>query len=129
MWYPKDFVHHGWGGEDEIRGEVLNNYLASAKIIVGDSVPTPYYWSNRIYEILGRGGFLIHPKVEGLDKEFKPYKHYVPYERGNWSQLKEIIDYYLVHDEERKKIQMAGFRYCKKHYTYTKRVAELLKQI
>jgi hypothetical protein len=128
--YGDRFLHIGQGGDaPEIRGMNLNNVLASTKIVVGDSVPSKNYWSNRIYEILGRGGFLIHPYVEGLDSEFTRYKHYIPYEYGNINQLYEIIDFYLTHDKEREKIRMEGFNHVKKNYTYTKRCKNLINLI
>lgn len=127
--YGIRFKNYGPGGNAEIRGKELNNLLASAKIVVGDSQPSPFYWSNRLYEITGRGGFLLHPKVEGLEKEFEYFKEIVPYAWGNLPQLKEIIDYYLSHDDDRERIRKAGFERTKNNYTYTKRVKELLKNI
>jgi hypothetical protein len=128
--YKTDFRHYGQGGEaPEIRGEYLNNILASTKIVVGDSVPSDNYWSNRIYEILGRGGFLLHPYVKGIESEFVPYKHFVPYEYGNYEQLYEIVDYYLTHDKEREKIRRAGHKLVATKYTYTKRCQTLLQEI
>lgn len=127
--YGIKFKHYGVGGNKEIRGKELNDVLASAKIVVGDSQPSDYYWSNRVYEITGRGGFLIHPKVKGLEKEFEYHKEIVPYAWGNLEQLKEIIDYYLTHDREREQIRKAGFIKTKTHYTYDLRVKELLKNI
>lgn len=128
--YGDRFAHYGSHAHmDEVRGEELNNLLTSAKIVVGDSVPSPMYWSNRIYEVLGRGGFLIHPKVDGLEKEFKYYEHFMPFDYGKHEQLFEIIDYYLEHDEEREKIRKAGHEFVKENYTYTKRCKALLESV
>ena len=69
------------------------------------------------------------PKIPGLEKEFTPYEHFVPYNMGNFDQLKKIIDYYLTHDKEREKIRRAGFEHCKKHHTYLHRVKVLLKTL
>lgn len=119
-----------WVGErGEVRHEALNNLLATVKIVIGDSVYSPHYWSNRIYEMIGRGGFLIHPMVPGLDKEFTPYKHFVPYFFGDFDGLKKKIDYYLEHDKEREEIKLAGFEHCREHYTYRHRVEEMLKTL
>lgn len=125
--YGSSFKH--FGVERSIRNLELNNLYASAKVVVGDSLLSPQYWSNRIYETTGRGGFLIFPKVPGLEKEFEYYKHIVPYEIGDWSGLKEKIDYYLTHDEEREKIRQAGFKHCKDKHTYTIRCKQLLELV
>ena len=125
--YGENFGHFGARGE--IRHDELNNLIATLKIVVGDTVYSPNYWSNRIYEMLGRGAFLIHPMVPGLEEEFIPYKHFIPFNFGDLEGLKDKIDYYLAHDEERHKIQMAGFEYCKEHHTYEKRVKKLLQTL
>ena len=127
--YGRKFKRYGLKGQDEIRGDDLNRLYNSAKIVVGDSVYSPHYWSNRVYDVLGRGGFLVHPKIPGLEQEFEYYKHFVPYDINNFQQLREIIDYYLIHDLERNKIRLKGFQYCKNHYTTTKRCQEMLKII
>lgn len=126
-YYGKRFVH--LGGGDGVRNLELNDVYASVKVIVGDSVAAPHYWSNRIYETLGRNGFLIFPMVEGLDKEFTPYKHFVPYEYFNFTSLAEKIDYFIEHKDEREKIRSEGFKYCKENHTYTLRCKQLVDYI
>lgn len=118
-----------WWGQrhNPIRGLPLNELYASSKIAVGDSQAWPKYWSNRVYETLGRGGFLLHPATEGLSEEFTDGVHMVFYERGNEEQLHKLIDYYLKNDKEREKIRKAGFEHVKKHFTYKHRCIELMK--
>ena len=125
--YGSRFRHIG--NDEEIRNLELNDVYASAKIVVGDSVYAPHYWSNRLYETIGRGGFLIFPMIDGLEKEFTPYKHFIPYKYYDFTGLKEKIDFYLDHPEERNKIRDAGFEYCKQNHTYTERCKKLLKLI
>lgn len=111
------------------RGLNLNKQLAKCKIIVGDSYPSPNYWSNRIYEIAGRGGFLLHPEVEGLSEEFADGYHYRSFRHGDFEQLQTLIEYYLTHDDKREIIRRQGHAHCKSHYTYTQRVKHLLTNI
>jgi hypothetical protein len=122
--YRSRFILH-----TRTRGLPLNRALARVKIIVGDSHPSPHYWSNRIYEITGRGGFFMHPITEGLDKEFTPGVHYIPFERGNWDRLREVIRYYIENDEEREIIRVKGYNHCRTNYTYHHRAAVLLERI
>lgn len=121
------FERFGDRPDNQIRGLALNELYATTKIVVGDSQPSPHYWSNRVYETLGRGGFLLHPKTEGMEEEFIDGVHLVFYERGNKEDLCNKIDYYLKHDEEREKIRRAGFEHVKNNYTYKHRCIELLK--
>jgi len=109
-------------------GRDFYDVCASAKIMVAPKFPSDdFYWSNRIYETLGAGGFLIHPKCEGLKQEYEEYKHFVPYIDGE--HLKYLIDYYLKHPEERKKIAKAGREHTLKNYTYKHRVKKLLSYL
>src|SRR3990167_8834758 len=123
--YGKRFGHFGKSGD--VRHENLNNLLATLKITICDSVESPKYWSNRIYETIGRGGFAIHSRIEGLSQEFKEFEHFIPYKIGNFKDLKNKIDYYLENDEERENIRRAGFDYCHENHTYMKRCKELLR--
>lgn len=131
--YGDRFTHYGNGGLKSVRGDELNAVYASTKVVVGDTLcigfKYPDYWSDRIYETLGRGGFLIHPYIPGLEREFTDKKHVVFYEYGNFKQLKELVDYYLEHDEEREAIRKAGHNLVKKNYTYKNRWQQILKEL
>lgn len=114
-----------------MRNQDLNDLYASAKVAVGDSVCVPdfkhtYYWSDRVYETIGRGGFIIHPFIDGMQEEFKDRETIVFYEYGNFAQLKELIDYYLTHDDERERIRKAGHEYVKENCTYHNRLRQML---
>lgn len=111
------------------RGMELNKTLAQCKIVLGDSYPSENYWSNRVYEMLGRGAFLLHPKTVGLDSEFTAGTHYVEFERGKYKiQLPELIRYYLDNPIERERIKIQGFDKMKE-YTYTRRVGKMLRYL
>ena len=131
--YQNRFEHYGNGGIKSVRGKELNKIYWNAKVVVGDTLCIdflyPYYWSDRIYETLGRGGFMIHPYIKGLEEEFKDKEHVVFYEYGNFKQLKELIDYYLEHDEEREKIRIAGHELVKNNYTYRHRWQHILREL
>lgn len=131
--YKDKFEHYGNGGKGIVRGDDLNKLYASTKIVVGDSLcpkfSYPYYWSDRVYETLGRGGFIIHPHVPGLEKEFTDKKNIVFYQYGNFDQLKKLIDYYLENEDEREKIRIAGHELVKQKYTYKNRWQSILKEL
>jgi hypothetical protein len=131
--YRRGFAHYGSGGIKSIRGDELNKLYASTKIVIGDTLcigfKYPDYWSDRVYETMGRGGFIIHPYISGMEREFEDKKHLVFYEYGNFKQLKKLIDYYLKHDEEREAIRIAGHELVKEKYTYKNRWKEILKEL
>jgi len=66
-----------------VRGEALNQIYANAKIVVGDTLNLdfkyPWYSSDRLFEVTGRGGFMIYPDIEGLDTFFERDKEIVFY--------------------------------------------------
>lgn len=131
--YGKKFEHWGNDGLGTVRGKNLNQLYASTKVVVGDTLcpqfSYPNYWSDRVYETLGRGGFIIHPYISGMEKEFTDKEHLVFYEYGNFDQLKELIDYYLTHDEEREAIRISGHNLVKEKYTYKNRWEHILKEL
>jgi hypothetical protein len=131
--YQNKFELYGKDGIKSVRGHDLNELYASTKVVVGDTLcinfDYPDYWSDRIYETLGRGGFLIHPYIKGLEREFENKKHLVFYEYGNWDQLKSLVDYYLEHEEEREEIRKSGHELVKNNYTYKNRWEHILKEI
>jgi len=119
----KGFKWFGRGDTDEVRGEALNKLYAKTKIVIGDSVYSPYYWSNRVVETLGRGGFLIHPEVEGIKEE---YPYLVTYQKDNIQDLKNRIMFYLNHEYERQEIIRKNFEHVKKNFTIEKKCQEII---
>lgn len=116
-----NFRWFGKWNTNEVRGDKLNELYATAKIVVGDSWPSPSYWSNRLYETLGRGGFLMFPKIRDIEKEYTPYEHFIPYPIYDFEKLKEKIDYYLTRPDERKKISDAALEHTKRNHTLIQR--------
>ena len=122
--YGERFGHYGNDGIKVVRGSELNTLVGTAKIVVGDSCfgGRPMYWSDRVTETIGRGGFLIHPKVEGLEiPGMATYKH------DNFKDLKQQIDYWLSHDEAREQHRRVAHEFVKENETLTQRSEELLK--
>lgn len=122
--------------EPAIREEPLRDLYASVKVCVGDSClvgATPNYWSDRIPETLGRGGFLIHPWVDGLQDHFDVAEvpgaagHLSTWRVGDWDGLRERIEYYLAEEESRRSIAEAGREHVLKYHTYTVRMRQLLE--
>ena len=132
--YYGNFTHVGGDGTmATTRGAALNKLYARTKVTVGDSLNIgfkyPYYSSDRFFESMGRGAFLIYPKIKGFAEDFIDKQHVVYYEHGNLADLREKIDYYLEHDEEREQIRWAGHLLVKEKHTYTNRWQTILKEV
>ena len=129
-----NFLHNTYGdkfghyGDDlpTLRGHDLNTLYATAKIVVGDTCfgGRPNYVSDRYYETRGRGGFLLHPKVSGVDVAGMGF-----YEKENLTSLREAIEYSLDDGDKRRDMQKLGFVWVKSNETYTHRAEEMLKCI
>lgn len=130
--YGERFAKWPRGGRS-VRNEALNDLYASAKVIVGDSLcvgfDRPRYWSDRVYETIGRGGFLIHPYIEGMEDEFTDGEHLRFYPFGDFAELRRLIDHYVLHDNERQAIAGAGQAHVREHCTYTHRTQELVGHV
>jgi len=129
--YGKRFGHYGNDGIGVMRGEDLNTLYATAKIAVGDSCfgGRPYYVSDRYYETRGRGGFLLHPHLEGVDRVGVASYGREKEDSLNLDSLKSVIDYYLENSFEREEKRRMGFHYVKENETYTNRAEEMLNVI
>ncbi len=130
--YPQGYKKFGHP-QRTVRNLELNQLYSNSKIVIGDTLSLgfdhPNYWSDRVYETIGRGGFMIHPYIQGMEEEFTDGKDIVFYEYNNWGQLKEKIDYYLSHPEEREEIQKAGQKLIKGKATYHNRLEQMLNII
>ena len=83
--------------------------------------------SQRVWDILGCGGFLISNYQTELSEHFEP-----GHDLETYSSMEELADkcaYYLAHEEQRKKIAGNGYEKVKKYHTYEIRVQELLERI
>lgn len=122
-----------------IRGTQLTDLYWSTTVVVGDSclVPTAdgspmsYYCSDRIPETNGRGGYLLHPLVVGINaNEGDPFYGTEWWEMNDWNQLREVIDCELEDPEfSTDDYRMHRIEIAKRDYTYERRVPEIIDKL
>lgn len=96
---------------------------SSSKIILGlQNHPTQL--TQRTYEVLGSGGFLITSDTPEVRKHFKPGVHLVTSKSP--AETNRLVEYYLNHPQERERIARAGQKAAAKH-SYKHRAAYMLK--
>lgn len=135
--YGNRFKLFGSDGET-IRGHDLNRLYASTKIVIGDSLNArrlangelglfnrQWYWSDRLPETQGRGGFIIHPFIEGI-YHYHPKDTTAYYEFNNFKDLHEKIEHYLKHEQERENLRYSGRIDTEAFNTYTTRLTTML---
>jgi hypothetical protein len=121
--YGSDFVHIKSG----IYQEQLVETIGNSQIVVAPDAPvTNSYWSNRVYNTIGMGGFMVHPYCKKLTVSYKDESEIVYYkDRGH---LHSLIRYYLNKPEECKTIARQGAQHTARNHTYRNR-CELLISI
>jgi hypothetical protein len=82
--------------------------------------------SDRPYETIGRGGFLIMPRIHGLDEELRDGEHLRYYEFGDFEGLRSLIDEYLENQPEARRIAAAGQQFVRDNCSYTERLQQAL---
>jgi hypothetical protein len=124
-----------------VRGKDLNDLYATVKVVVGDTLCLgfnhPNYFSDRLFETTGRGGFLIFPHIEGIDDcfvtdlsgSFQSQIELVEYEYENFAQLKRQIDRYVADEAARERISLAGYQRTLRDHTYHNRAEQVFAQL
>jgi len=135
-----EFLHETYGrkfkpwprANQQIRGRDLEDLYASVDVVVGDSClagDVSHYWSDRIPETLGRGGFLIHPEVEGMAEEgFVNGETLITYtaKENTFDELKSTIDEWLRRSD-RAMVAEKGMRLVHQKHTYLNRMTSLIR--
>jgi glycosyltransferase involved in cell wall biosynthesis len=104
---------------------------ANAKFAIGDNQFTGErgFVSNRIFEALASGAFLLHQRVEGLEEltGLQDGVHYV--EWVDFADLQSKIRHYLNprYVNRRKEIARAGCAFVREHHSFAARVKELFE--
>jgi len=80
--------------------------------------------SNRLYKLLGAGGFVLTMPFDTMDENFTSGKDFVVF--NDPTDLKQKIKYYLEHEKEREVIALHGHNTVKKydHIAYGKFILE-----
>ena len=117
--------------QQALRGQALRDLYASVKVLVGDSClvgGATRYISDRVPETIGRGGFLVHPAVEGVTDgtHYDDGQHLFTWPLGDWGALRDAVDEALADAPLRQLVARAGRRHVLAHHTYERRVEQLL---
>lgn len=118
-------------GQPAARGADLRDLYASVDVVIGDSCfagsGLANYWSDRIPETLGRGGYLLHPNVPGLEDHFALGHHLETWDAGDWNTLGALILQGLDEAEGRREVALAGREHVLEHHTYDVRMKQLVE--
>jgi hypothetical protein len=118
--FPLEFITDTYGA-------ALSPAILGYKIILGPRYPTvPGFWGNRAYVVLGHGGFLLAPEVEGMRADgILPGVHYAPLSDDPIADIRS----WLQRPAERERIARAGQELVLRRFTYERAVQELCRVI
>jgi spore maturation protein CgeB len=111
-----------------IQQENVPVLYSSAKININCTAQDCVDWdviTLRTIEVLACKGFLISDKVETAEKILKDC---LVFSDGD-ADLKNKIDYYLLHEKERSEIASNGYEHVKKNASVDARMQELIKYL
>jgi hypothetical protein len=112
-----------------VHGKRLAQVIRGAAISLGaSSYPgqdrESFSASNRMWKILGCGGFFLGRQVEGIDHFATGGQHCAWYRDA--AEAADLVRHYLVRPEERERIAQAGRAHALAQHTYRHRLALLL---
>ena len=117
------------GRSPKVPRECMNDFYASAKVTVGDSLcpdrEDSLYWSDRAYEATGRGGLLIMPEMPALQEQFDG--HLPTYPWSDFDRLERIIAHLLDNPAERAEIRRHTWEIARDRHTYKHRAQAILE--
>jgi spore maturation protein CgeB len=127
----------GWAGAPSdlpvaggpVHGRQLAQVIRGAAVSLGaSSYPQQdverFSASNRMWKILGRGGFYLGRQVDGIESFARDTEHCAWYRSS--AHAAELVRHYLMRPEERERISTAGRTHALAHHTYAHRLALLL---
>lgn len=112
------------------RNDDMNDFYASAKVTVGDSLclnkEKSRYWSDRAFESPARYGFLIMPQIDALSEIYSGKLPMYPW--GDFDMLEAMIKDYLSDPKLIAQIKAEIFEIAKSN-TYVNRVQTILETV
>jgi hypothetical protein len=89
--WGRQFAHYGASLRSRVYGRKLSGMCTYANAVLGDAAPAPYYWSDRVVRMLGRGSVFCHPVTDGMKEQGFTDDVMIPFKRYDFSTLGERI--------------------------------------
>lgn len=115
----------------DIWGKDFDDLCQSAKVIFQPKwLMNDFCWTDQIYHVLSVGGFLLHPRLYGLQEEgLEDGTHFVGYTINE--EIVAALDFFVKseNDEKRKIVVKQGRDWVVSRYTWDIRLATMLDTI
>ncbi len=103
--------------------------MKMSKIVLNSSPASKNGAHDRIFAALGTESFLLTSQNTFMDHHFVNGQDLAYYIHGEWSDVDEIVSFYLENDAERQAAAKSGRDKAMLEHTWDRRVQELLKQL
>jgi len=131
-WHERELAGKVVGGERRFDSETFMKIVAGSKINLNLHASTAHDGVDpdcdainpRIFEIAAAGGFQVCDPCIGLEKCFD-FETEIPTYRS-LTELRQRIDYFLAHDDERRAIAAAAQKRALAEHTYEHRAQQML---
>lgn len=125
------FAQFGHEEDKKMRGRMLNDFYASVPVLAGDSLCLNHeqstYWSDRVYETLGRGGLLVMPQINALETQFD--SQLPMWDWNDWDMMEHEIRYWLSNPSEAAQQRDILQAIVREGHTYRHRINKVLKTV
>lgn len=127
---------HGWrfaSGHTTYHFPASAALYRAARIAIGDNqyATETGFVSNRIFEALANGAFLLHQRVAGLEEltGLRDGEHYIAWDTPD--DLQRLITHWLKpkQDQRRREIAAAGEAFVRVHHSFDARVRQLFDEL
>jgi len=111
-------VHQAGGKDDPLTLDQYADIIRRSKISINfsHSVGDTHQLKGRVFEILFSGTFMLESENLETPKFFTPMVDYVPF--SSKEDLAEKVNYYLQHEDQRKKIAQSGYHRAITEYNH-----------
>lgn len=142
--YIKEFNVAVWGRgwKKFLNAHNFSTNVLRAKSLNGESIASVYNTAQicpnvhhiqsrggglnmRTFEIPGAGGFQLTDYIEGMEEHFEIGKEIVVYQSPE--HFRELAEYYLKHENERKAIAKRGHERAMRDHTYEQRLKKIFE--
>lgn len=120
--FGRRFRWYGRSG-NRVVGDELSVLYASAWVVIGDSAPAAFYWSDRVPRTLGRGGLLAYPNTPGLDEVGLTADTMLRFDRFGFDDLGDQID--ALTDTRRRELTDNALTVIAERHTWPVRLREI----
>lgn len=122
-------VHLAWAGR-EVYMKDFADVIQHTRIFIGQDADTPVpgkYLSNRIFAVMGCGGFYLGRRTPGMETVFDIGREMDVFDTDD--EMLEKIRYYLKNEEARRRIARAGQQRVLTDYTYEQQMRKIFNWV